>query len=134
MPTKQGIKLRMRFAPRHKIVTALLGTAIGDLSLVWRYRGRSRPRHKRRGHLMNTDRIEGVARDVGGKIQDAAGGLTGDAVTQLRGKAEQVAGKTQRAYGQAVDGVRDFAQDQPVGALLAALGVGVALGLVLGRR
>jgi len=83
---------------------------------------------------MNTDNIEGIAHDLSGKVRDAAGGLTGDTVTQLRGKAEQVAGKTQRAYGQAMDGVSHFAQEQPVGALLAAMGIGVALGLVLGRR
>jgi uncharacterized protein YjbJ (UPF0337 family) len=83
---------------------------------------------------MNTDRIEGAARDVGGKIQDAAGGLMGDAATQLRGKADQVAGKAQKAYGEAVDGMKGFAREQPIGALLTAMGVGVALGFALGRR
>lgn len=83
---------------------------------------------------MNRDRIEGVARDVAGKIEDAAGGLMGDAGTQICGKADQVAGKAQQAYGQAVDGVKDFTHDQPIGALLAAIGVGVALGFALGRR
>jgi uncharacterized protein YjbJ (UPF0337 family) len=83
---------------------------------------------------MNSDRIEGAARDVGGKIEDAAGGLMGDATTQIRGKADQVAGKAQQAYGQAVDGVKDFAHEKPIGALLAAMGVGVALGFALGRR
>ena len=83
---------------------------------------------------MNSDRIEGMARNVGGRVQDAAGGLMGDTATQLRGKAEQAAGKAQDAYGQAVDGVRDFAQEQPIGAVLTAMGVGVALGFILGRR
>jgi uncharacterized protein YjbJ (UPF0337 family) len=91
-------------------------------------------RRKRGDHPMNSDRIEGMARDVSGKVQDAAGGLMGDTATQLRGKADQVAGKAQNAYGQAVDGVRDFAQDQPIGAILTAMGVGVALGFMLGRR
>jgi uncharacterized protein YjbJ (UPF0337 family) len=76
---------------------------------------------------MDTDRIEGAARDVGGKIQDAAGGLMGDAATQLRGKADQVAGKAQKAYGEAVDGVKGFAHEQPLGALLTAMGLGFAL-------
>jgi uncharacterized protein YjbJ (UPF0337 family) len=83
---------------------------------------------------MYTDRIEGAARDVGGKIQDAAGGLMGDAATQLRGKADQVAGKAQKAYGEAIDGVTVFTHQQPLGALLTAMGVGVALGFALGRR
>ena len=83
---------------------------------------------------MNSDRIEGAARDVGGKIQDAAGGLMGDAATQLRGKANQAAGKAQQAYGEAVDGVKGFAHEQPLAAILTAMGVGVALGFALGRR
>lgn len=83
---------------------------------------------------MNSDRIEGAARDVGGKIQDAAGGLMGDAATQFRGKADQVAGKAQQVYGQAVDGAKSFTHEQPIGALLTAMSVGVVLGFVLGRR
>jgi len=83
---------------------------------------------------MNTDQIEGAARDVGGKIQDAAGGLMGDAATQLRGKANQAAGKAQQAYGEAVDGVKGFTHEQPLGALLTAMGIGVAVGFALARR
>lgn len=41
---------------------------------------------------MNSDRIEGVARNVSGRVQDGVGGLMGDTATQLRGKADQVAG------------------------------------------
>jgi ElaB/YqjD/DUF883 family membrane-anchored ribosome-binding protein len=33
-----------------------------------------------------------------------------------------------------VAGVKDFAQDQPIGAVLTAMGVGIALGFILGRR
>jgi len=83
---------------------------------------------------MNVDHIEGAAREVGGKIQDAAGGLMGDAATQLRGKANQAAGKAQQAYGEAVDEVKSFTHAQPLGALLTAMGVGVALGFALARR
>ena len=84
---------------------------------------------------MNSDRIEGAARDVGGKIEDAAGGLMGMPTADSPGKAGQVAGKAQQAYGQAVDGVKDFAHEKPIGALmLAAMGVGVAMSLALGRR
>jgi uncharacterized protein YjbJ (UPF0337 family) len=34
---------------------------------------------------MDENQIEGAARNVGGKLQDATGGLTGDAVTQSAG-------------------------------------------------
>lgn len=101
---------------------------------------------------MNSDRIEGAARKVGGRIEDAAGGLMGDAATQLRGKADEVAGAAQNVYGQAVDGVKDaagkaqdvygqavggvkdFAQEQPIAVVLAAMSIGAALGFMLGRR
>jgi uncharacterized protein YjbJ (UPF0337 family) len=82
---------------------------------------------------MDENRIEGAARNFAGKIQDAAGAITGDSATQARGQANRAAGAAQGAYGQALDGVRDFASDQPVLALLSAIGVGVIIGLMLGR-
>jgi uncharacterized protein YjbJ (UPF0337 family) len=83
---------------------------------------------------MDTNKFEGSARDIGGKLQDAAGGLTGDAATQARGKVNQAAGQAQRAYGQAVDEVKEYAAEQPVMALLMAMGFGVLLGVFLTRR
>jgi uncharacterized protein YjbJ (UPF0337 family) len=82
---------------------------------------------------MDENRFEGAARDVGGKIQDAVGGLTGDAKTQGRGKVNQAVGDAQNTYGQALDGVRDFATEAPVAAMLSALGVGLVLGWMLRR-
>jgi uncharacterized protein YjbJ (UPF0337 family) len=84
--------------------------------------------------MVDQNRVEGFARDVGGKVQDAVGGLMGDSSTQARGKANQAVGTAQNLYGQAVDQVRDFATGQPIGALLVAIGVGVMLGLLLCRR
>jgi hypothetical protein len=43
-------------------------------------------------------------------------------------------GQAQQAYGQAVDHVRDFATDNPVGSLLAAAAVGLVLGLIVARK
>jgi uncharacterized protein YjbJ (UPF0337 family) len=82
---------------------------------------------------MDENRFEGMARDVGGKVQDAVSGLTGDASTQARGKINQAAGQAQRAYGEAVDEVRSYASAQPLTALLAAMGLGVVVGFILGR-
>ena len=82
---------------------------------------------------MDENRIEGTAKDVGGKLQDAVGGLTGDSSVQARGKANQAAGQAQNAYGQMVDEVTSFAKDQPVTALLSAAGVGLVLGYLLRR-
>jgi uncharacterized protein YjbJ (UPF0337 family) len=83
--------------------------------------------------MMDENRIEGGARNLGGKIQDAVGAVTGDMQTQVRGQANRAAGAAQNAFGQAVDGVKDFASDQPVTALLSALGIGVIIGMLLGR-
>ncbi len=82
---------------------------------------------------MDENRIEGTAKDVGGKVQDAVGGLTGDSSTQARGKANQAAGQAQDAYGQMLDEVTGFAKDQPVAALLSAAGVGLVLGYLISK-
>ena len=80
--------------------------------------------------MVDKDSVENFARDMGGKVQDAVG----DATTQLRGRANQAAGAAQELYGQASDEVKSLTADQPIGALLTAMGVGVTLGYFLGRR
>ncbi|MGI4940103.1 MAG: CsbD family protein, partial [Janthinobacterium lividum] len=37
---------------------------------------------------MDEDRIKGAATNIGGKVKDAVGGLTGDTKTQAEGKAD----------------------------------------------
>jgi uncharacterized protein YjbJ (UPF0337 family) len=83
---------------------------------------------------MDENRFEGGVKDIAGKVEDAVGGLTGDTETQARGKARQAEGQIQQTYGQVADNVRDFASENPVGSLLAAAGVGLVLGLIIGRR
>ncbi|GEM_PF-221413 len=39
------------------------------------------------------DRIEGAAKNIGGKLKEAAGKLTGDEKLKAEGRADQVAGK-----------------------------------------
>jgi uncharacterized protein YjbJ (UPF0337 family) len=46
---------------------------------------------------MDVNRLKGTARDVGGKVEDAVGGLTGDSATQGRGKVNQAVGQAQNA-------------------------------------
>ena len=84
--------------------------------------------------MVDENRIEGTARNIGGKIQDAVGAVTGDAATQARGQMNRVAGSAQNAYGQAVDEARNFASDQPIVALLSAMAVGIVIGFLLARR
>ncbi len=84
--------------------------------------------------MVDENRLEGTTRNIGGKVKDAVGGLTGDAYTEARGKADQAIGKTQDMYGQFIDEMKDFASAKPVAALLSAMGVGVVLGFFLRRR
>ena len=54
---------------------------------------------------LGTDGVEnqakGAAKEVGGKIRNAVGGLTGDTSEQLKGKAKEMEGKAQRKVGEA---------------------------------
>jgi uncharacterized protein YjbJ (UPF0337 family) len=58
---------------------------------------------------MDEDRISGTVRNVGGKIEEGVGRLTGDARTQIQGKLDQAAGAAQDLYGQTADAARDTA-------------------------
>ena len=70
------------------------------------------------------DRVEGAAREVGGRVQEAAGNLTGDARTQAQGMYNQASGQAQQAAAQ----FSDVVKAQPVVATLVALAIGYMLG------
>lgn len=111
---------------------------------------------------MDTDRIVGATKDYAGKAESAIGDMVGDSKTQASGKAREAAGTVQNLYGQAKDAVRDAAdtatsyakdaydnsgdtfrdgtqalskkvQDNPLGALMVAGGIGFALALLMAR-
>ncbi|MBR1092366.1 CsbD family protein [Bradyrhizobium manausense] len=111
---------------------------------------------------MDKDRIVGSAKEFAGRAEGAVGDLAGDAQTQVSGKAREAAGTVQNLYGQAKDAVRDAAdtatsyakdaydkpaealrdgsqaiaqrvQDNPLGSLLIAGGIGFALALLMSR-
>jgi uncharacterized protein YjbJ (UPF0337 family) len=46
------------------------------------------------------NQAKGAAKEVGGKLRNAAGGLSGDTSEQLRGKAKEMEGKAQRKLGE----------------------------------
>jgi len=56
--------------------------------------------------MADNDRIEGAAKNMGGKVKEAAGKVTGDHKLQAEGKADQVEGKVQNAVGGAKDALR----------------------------
>ncbi|WP_153142342.1 CsbD family protein [Paraburkholderia agricolaris] len=80
---------------------------------------------------MNSNQIEGTVKDAAGKVQDAVGGLTGDLDLQAEGKVRQLAGKAQAKYGDSVEQVAETARNNPLGALLIAIGVGFLLGKLM---
>ena len=111
---------------------------------------------------MDKDRIAGTAKDVAGKVEGAVGDMAGDTKTQASGRAREAAGTVQNLYGQAKDTARDAGdiaagyakdayensgetlregsevvakkvQDNPLGALLIAGGIGFALAMLMTR-
>ena len=112
--------------------------------------------------MMDKDRIVGSAKEFGGKVESAVGDVVGDAKTQAEGRAREAAGTVQNLYGQAKDAASDAAdtavnyakdayensgetirsgqkavaktvQENPIGALLVAGGIGFALALLMTR-
>jgi uncharacterized protein YjbJ (UPF0337 family) len=85
------------------------------------------------------NRVEGTARNLGGKIQEGFGKVTGNARAQAKGLANQAAGAAQDLYGQAADTARVTAssfekalrhtiETQSSTSALVALGIGWLLG------
>jgi uncharacterized protein YjbJ (UPF0337 family) len=88
---------------------------------------------------MDENRLEGSARNLGGRIQEGVGRATGDTKSKVEGVMNQAAGTAQDLYGQAADVVRqnaspveawlrDKIEMQPYTAVIAALGIGWLIG------
>jgi uncharacterized protein YjbJ (UPF0337 family) len=88
---------------------------------------------------MDENRISGSARNLGGKLEEGVGRVTGDARTQVEGKLNQAAGAAQDLYGQTADAARESAatfdkwlrntiETQPYTTALIAVGIGWLLG------
>jgi uncharacterized protein YjbJ (UPF0337 family) len=73
---------------------------------------------------MMNDRVEGTAREFGGRVQETVGNVTGDTKTQAQGLYNQAAGQAQQAAGQ----FSDVIKAQPIVASLIALAIGYVLG------
>ena len=57
--------------------------------------------------MVDKDRVEGSAKNIGGKIKEGLGKLTGDTKTEAEGKMDQAEGKVQNTVGGIKDTVRD---------------------------
>jgi uncharacterized protein YjbJ (UPF0337 family) len=84
---------------------------------------------------MDEDRVTGTAKNVGGKIEEGIGRMTGSAQTQLKGQERQAAGAAEDLYGQAKDAAASFTdivqrtiEERPYTAVAIALGLGWLLG------
>lgn len=53
------------------------------------------------------DRIEGAAKNLGGKAKEAAGKITGDEKLKAEGRADQLEGKVQNTVGGIKDALKD---------------------------
>ena len=71
-----------------------------------------------------SDRMEGAAREFGGRVQEAAGDVLGDSKTKAEGLYNQASGQTPQALGQLTDIIRE----QPLASAAIALGIGYLLG------
>ena len=57
---------------------------------------------------MNKDQVQGVAKDVAGKVQEQAGKLVGSKEQQIKGLSKQISGKVQKAVGDVEQSVEDL--------------------------
>ena len=48
---------------------------------------------------MNKDQVNGVAKDIAGKVQEAAGKVVGSKEQQVKGLSKQISGKAEKNYG-----------------------------------
>ena len=56
---------------------------------------------------MDENRTSGTAKNLGGKVEEGFGRVTGDAKTKAQGQMKQAEGSIQDLYGQAVDATED---------------------------
>jgi uncharacterized protein YjbJ (UPF0337 family) len=95
---------------------------------------------------MDENRFAGTAKNMGGKVEEGLGRVTGDTKSQVEGLAKQAAGAAEDLYGQARDSAADAAgaarnsaaslekwlrhtiETQPYTTALVAVGLGWLLG------
>jgi uncharacterized protein YjbJ (UPF0337 family) len=57
---------------------------------------------------MNKNQVTGAIKDIAGKVQKVTGKLIGSKSQQAKGLSKQIAGKTEKNYGNAKEAVKDF--------------------------
>jgi uncharacterized protein YjbJ (UPF0337 family) len=111
---------------------------------------------------MDKDRIAGSTKDFAGKVEGTVGDIAGDVKSQAAGRVREATGAAQNLYGQAKEAAREASdaaksyakdayensgdtlrggsqaiaksvQDNPLGSMLIAGGIGFALALLMTR-
>ena len=57
--------------------------------------------------MVDKDRVDGSAKNIGGKLKEGVGNVTGDSKMQTEGKADQAEGKIQNTIGGIKDSIKD---------------------------
>jgi uncharacterized protein YjbJ (UPF0337 family) len=57
--------------------------------------------------MANEDQSKGKAKDIGGKVKEEAGDLTGNEDMKREGQADQAEGKVQKGVGDVKDSLSD---------------------------
>jgi uncharacterized protein YjbJ (UPF0337 family) len=87
--------------------------------------------------LMTDDRIAGTVRNIGGKVQEGVGKVTGDTKSEAKGVMNQAmegAQTVKEATIQGHDIVRKFVENNPHTATAIALGIGLFIGYAAHRQ
>jgi len=57
--------------------------------------------------MVDKNRVDGSAKNIGGKVKEGIGNVTGDSKMQTEGKTDQAEGKIQNTIGGIKDSVKD---------------------------
>ena len=82
---------------------------------------------------MDKDRITGSAKDFAGKVEGAVGDVSGDAKDAALGYAKDSYEKSGDTFRDGSQAIAKSVQDNPLGSLLIAGGIGFALALLMTR-
>lgn len=80
------------------------------------------------------EKAEGTMQKIAGQVQDAIGGATGNAATQLEGKARELGGKAQEYSCDALNQIRQSATANPLATVAIFAGLALLVGAVLAKR
>ncbi len=57
--------------------------------------------------MVDKNRVDGSAKNIGGKVKEGIGNVTSDSKMQTEGKADQAEGKIQNTVGGIKDSIKD---------------------------